>query len=709
LSDGTKVTLKPVLSDAGSVIEVEQGLSNPARPDTDRDGLWDADEWRLETEVYQSDTDEDDLSDGKEVHDVETNPRIWDTDNDGYSDGSEGTIEVGQSAETTEVYINLLKPDTDGDGLSDTNEVVQRLRLSTPVLESDPQSVDTDGDGLTDREETNAGTDLDDRDTDGDDRIDGNDPKPNVRCPDEGPVREQSFVNDAGALTEEAALGAIFGEAGIVYSDGVASVVNVDEVPANFEEKDTESLDYFAGWLALSVAPEADVFADSRDCVVASGEIVFDGLDCAGAGISLLSKFGKAGGIATLPTGSGGVLLAGSAAADVSEDAITDVAVISARAIENGQSAERIARFVIIKTDISGDEFASRVIPRLDSTYDKQTVQRVADVAEEFRRLDKFDSLSRDQAYALAKVVDGTRIGADAVGQIASRINHFDDLPYSSQGYLVEQLAKRGDSVQAAGRLGNLNTETLRTITAQQQVGKAAELLADFEDGGALLQSLRSGDNGRRTLEQFLSLESAQLQRVKDLSKSGKMDQADVNRMLVMLDEASQRPLIDEAADADDLLKIADEGDLSTTQLVVKNENGETRWLQDGIFAPDSNTKSRGWNYIKSRHIDGDGSKPATDFWPLGREAHGKELPQTMTEDGVKRYIYEAIENSQSSSQDKFVYEGYSSTLVKQTGIDSIEVVISNNRIRTAYPQGGDNAWRYVSEGDYGWIKADNA
>jgi len=303
-------------------------------------------------------------------------------------------------------------------------------------------------------------------------------------------------------------MGATFGEAGVVYTDQIAAVVNVDHVPGQFNEEDTESLAYFAGWMTLSLAPGADVLADSRDCVVVSGDLVFDSLDCAGAGISAISTLGQAGGLATLPSG-GGVLVAGGASVDLAEDAATDVTVISARAIKNGQSAKRVAKFVVLRTKISADKFVSEVVPRLDNAKNKQAIKSVAAVAEQYRRLDSVDSLSSNQAYALAKVVhNGDTISADEVAEIAGRIDHFDDLPYSSQGYLVEQLAKRDDAVQAAGRLSDLNPDTLRLITSQEHVGKVTRLLDEVGGGANVLNSLRRTDDGRRALNQFLSMEN---------------------------------------------------------------------------------------------------------------------------------------------------------------------------------------------------------
>ncbi len=87
-------------------------------PDSDGDGLTDAEEQLLGTDPDIPDTDEDGLNDGDEVTTYNTNP---------------------------------LDPDTDGDNLTDGDEINQFL--------TDPLLVDTDGDGFSDDVEISAGSD----------------------------------------------------------------------------------------------------------------------------------------------------------------------------------------------------------------------------------------------------------------------------------------------------------------------------------------------------------------------------------------------------------------------------------------------------------------------------------------------------------------------------------------------------------------------
>ena len=86
-----------------------------------------------------SDTDGDGLSDGDEVNIYSTNPIILDTDSDGLNDGDEVNV----------YSTNPSILDTDGDGLNDSDEI---------SLTTDPSDSDTDGDTLLDGAETNTGT-----------------------------------------------------------------------------------------------------------------------------------------------------------------------------------------------------------------------------------------------------------------------------------------------------------------------------------------------------------------------------------------------------------------------------------------------------------------------------------------------------------------------------------------------------------------------
>ncbi len=103
--------------------------------DPDHDGLTTRQERKIGTDPHNPDTDGDGLTDGEEVLKYKTNPLNPDTDGDGLKDGEE-----------VKVYgTDPLNPDTDGDGLTDGEEVLK--------YKTNPLNPDTDNDGLTDGDE----------------------------------------------------------------------------------------------------------------------------------------------------------------------------------------------------------------------------------------------------------------------------------------------------------------------------------------------------------------------------------------------------------------------------------------------------------------------------------------------------------------------------------------------------------------------------
>lgn len=122
------------------------GIGDNSDDDIDGDGLTNEEENIHGTDSYIADSDGDTILDGVDNCRLVENTNQRDTDNDGAGD--------------------LCEDDTDGDGLSDTNEQIYGTSLLL---------ADTDNDGLGDLTEINLGTNPLSADTDGDKINDGED------------------------------------------------------------------------------------------------------------------------------------------------------------------------------------------------------------------------------------------------------------------------------------------------------------------------------------------------------------------------------------------------------------------------------------------------------------------------------------------------------------------------------------------------------
>jgi hypothetical protein len=194
-------------SDGDGVPNTKDAFPNDS--DADDDGLLDGQEDRNkngvvdagETDPVVADTDHDGLIDGAEDKNKngkqdsnETSPLLADTDGDGMLDPVDpeplvkGTPPAGDldgDGLPNGVDPDPTKPDSDGDGLLDSQEDRNKNGI-VDVDETDPRKRDTDGDGLTDGyEDRNLNgrvdtgeTDPRKPDTDGDGVLDGEDAKP---------------------------------------------------------------------------------------------------------------------------------------------------------------------------------------------------------------------------------------------------------------------------------------------------------------------------------------------------------------------------------------------------------------------------------------------------------------------------------------------------------------------------------------------------
>jgi len=123
--------------------------------DYDEDGLTNSTERDLGTDPENPDTDGDGLTDGDEVRKYYTDPKKSDTDGDNLTD----------YAEVFDHKTSPKSPDTDGDALHDGEEITRK---------TDPLQPDTDSDGLIDGDEVSKyKTNPINADTDGDSLNDG--------------------------------------------------------------------------------------------------------------------------------------------------------------------------------------------------------------------------------------------------------------------------------------------------------------------------------------------------------------------------------------------------------------------------------------------------------------------------------------------------------------------------------------------------------
>jgi hypothetical protein len=132
------------MNDIASNVVVEP-VRIPFLIDTDGDGLFDALEKDLGTDINNPDSDGDLLKDGAEYIAFGTDPTNPDTDGDLVSD----SVEVGLGEDPT--VPNGYGPDTDNDGIPDSHEAIIGTRIDHP---------DTDSDGWWDAFEIGVGNGL---------------------------------------------------------------------------------------------------------------------------------------------------------------------------------------------------------------------------------------------------------------------------------------------------------------------------------------------------------------------------------------------------------------------------------------------------------------------------------------------------------------------------------------------------------------------
>ncbi len=159
-------TKQPLDSDFDGIIDALDTVNDN---DSDNDGLTDAQEEKLASNPQEVDSDNDGINDNEEIGNNINDP--LDTDEDGIlnlidtdddNDGLDTSYEI-------KIGTNPLDKDTDGDGLSDKDELGQDIEV---LIDTDndgrinPVDNDDDGDGLLTSLELSLGTDPLNKDTD---------------------------------------------------------------------------------------------------------------------------------------------------------------------------------------------------------------------------------------------------------------------------------------------------------------------------------------------------------------------------------------------------------------------------------------------------------------------------------------------------------------------------------------------------------------
>lgn len=131
------LTINNICAENMAMLNVDQG-------DDDEDGVLNFIERMYHTDPQKADTDGDGLSDYDEMAVLGTDSNLVDTDENGVSDAAEDA-DADQLSNLDEIALYMTSPicaDSDGDNLSDWDEI--RIHLT------DPNKADSDGDGAKD-------------------------------------------------------------------------------------------------------------------------------------------------------------------------------------------------------------------------------------------------------------------------------------------------------------------------------------------------------------------------------------------------------------------------------------------------------------------------------------------------------------------------------------------------------------------------------
>ncbi len=219
--------------DAGEIDPTKgHGADDATLTDTDGDGLPDVYETLIGTDPNDADSDDDGVIDGQEPNPIDDtdgdgtiNALDPDSDNDGLWDGTELGLDCSNAATDPAAMTCIadadpstktspLDPDTDHggafDGAEDSNhdgKMDAGERDPTKGHGGDDLAGDTDGDGLTDGQEIAIGTNPNDADSDDDGVIDGQEPLFNQDTDGDGLINALDPDSDNDGLWDGTELG----------------------------------------------------------------------------------------------------------------------------------------------------------------------------------------------------------------------------------------------------------------------------------------------------------------------------------------------------------------------------------------------------------------------------------------------------------------------------------------------------------------------
>ncbi|WP_132061027.1 hypothetical protein [Halorussus amylolyticus] len=720
---------------------------------------------RVYTDPYDSDTDGDGLSDGEEVagyisgyvdngyFELESDPTKVDSDSDGLDDYEETygtqTVRYTDSPQSSKQFLNALYGETDPGTYLDTQSV-----------QTDPYDADTDGDGIPDGKEVEFGTNPAATDTDGDGIADseelaeGTDPTIHDYKGPEIDVFRANFGTDGGETTYS-----------LGYSADDPSGLDTTAVVKGDEVRFSEQFDD---------APEA--YSASTQFQTGVLESTFDGVFGTTVTVRASDRHANTHQRVGMERSNFYGTLAGELGSMADEDTAGNLGLLSGFTAGMGGTARTIeaiaddpfgvlgalGQLVEVMTDLGLLSKLLAAMPQqmVEDVKEKQDRNNPYDPATETSHYQTFETgyYLGYGVYFLASMVVGDQATKsiksstqfqkvverlDSNGRVTQANRYLD----TAKGRTTEPVKKGGYRLGARAAKGSLHLgkasgrQVLSGVKTAGQQYRVYQKLSDANgvalskiDGFTertqrkLGRGIARGESPKRVadggqnyvdlLDELDDVDPKTARRLNKIERDGrdvaplvrayKRDDIggnDLRRASKLMDDSNEEYLGDSDLSAQQLLEIEERsGDLSTTELVVEDIDGNVRWMELGDH-------DGGWIHITSRHVLGSTDLQTTgktSFFPLGQTVQGRKLPDTISETELKRIIVKAVKDPDQESKynDKYYFEptnnGY-----PYSGIGKMRVLVNNDgSVETAIPLEGDavRKWRPdLLEGRGGW------